>query len=232
MTEDQYREWVRQAVSGEIWRKFAFALSIVGITTIYGVWSYTSNAIEDRIKAQTSALAEKMNTRIGDEITYQVKHNRLIDTAADQTAKQLAKTAIVQTELRTLIVTQSQSILRDSESSLRDLALVQVLLFGDPEQQAAAVNLALQNHPRATTVVLFSLRSSTIFRPRTSAIRSTFCKMSYGERWKPMRSLPRRAGPHSEPSWGTEDIFALPRNGSARAAASLERPTIPNCGRS
>jgi hypothetical protein len=41
MTEDQYREWVRQAVSGEIWRKFAFALSIVGITTIYGVWSYT-----------------------------------------------------------------------------------------------------------------------------------------------------------------------------------------------
>ena len=57
MTDDQYREWVRQAVSGEIWRKFAAALSIFGLTTVFGVWTYTSNvtntAIADKIQSQT-----------------------------------------------------------------------------------------------------------------------------------------------------------------------------------
>ena len=63
MTEDQYREWVRQSVSGEIWRKFAAALSIFGVTTVFGVWTYTSNvtntAIADKISESNRCPCRK-----------------------------------------------------------------------------------------------------------------------------------------------------------------------------
>ena len=140
LTQDQYREWVRQSVSGEIWRKFAAALSIFGITTIFGVWTFTNSVIEDRIKSQTNKLPEEVKGWIGNEITYQVKHNKLVDTAAKQTVTQLTEQRLIDTELRRLIVTQSQNILRGEDPSLRELALQQVLLFGEPQQKSDAIS--------------------------------------------------------------------------------------------
>ena len=65
--------------------------------------------IEDRIKSQTNKLPEEVKGWIGNEITYQVKHNKLVDTAAKQTVTQLTEQRLIDTELRRLIVAQSQT---------------------------------------------------------------------------------------------------------------------------
>jgi hypothetical protein len=170
LTEDQYREWVRQTISGDIWRKFLGALSLFGLTTIFGVWSYTSNVtnttIADKIQAQTAGQTTTINKmvgdRINDEIVYQVKHNKLVEYAAKQTVTQLTEQKLIDSELRKLIVAQSQLILRDQDasvSSLRELALQQVLLFGEPAQKAEAINWVLQNPSQTGGAFQLALRA-------------------------------------------------------------------------
>ena len=207
LTQDQYREWVRQSVSGEIWRKFAAALSIFGITTIFGVWTFTNSVIEDRIKSQTNKLPEEVKGWIGNEITYQVKHNKLVDTAAKQTVTQLTEQRLIDTELRRLIVTQSQNILRGEDPSLRELALQQVLLFGEPQQKSDAISWVLQNPTHAGSVFQLALRqyqpptnTRGQIRDQNEVLRNVleralnFRGEFNGESWKVLRTILAQQG--------------------------------------
>lgn len=190
LTQDEYREWVRDAVSGAIWRRFAAILSIFGVATFYGIWTYTEKVsnreIDSRFEilkenAKTNAseqtanferlknsLSETMGKQINVEINTQVKTHQLVDaiasSATSQTVKALTNSEFLDAQLRNLIVSQAQNILKDPKSALRELALQQILLFGQPQQRAEAVAAVLNNpgsDPR-----LFSLALDIYELPR------------------------------------------------------------------
>jgi hypothetical protein len=190
LTQDEYREWVRDAVSGAIWRRFAAILSIFGVATFYGIWTYTERVsnreIDSRFEilrenAKTNAseqtanferlknsLSEAMGRQINVEINTQVKTHQLVDaianSATSQTVKALTNSEFLDAQLRNLIVTQAQNILKDPKSALRELALQQILLFGHPQQRAEAV-AAVLNNPNSDPR-LFSLALDIYELPR------------------------------------------------------------------
>jgi hypothetical protein len=172
MKADEYREWVRQSVSGQIWGRMAAIFSAVGFATIVAMFTYISNvsnsAIEGKIATETKRLNEDVEKKLPNvinlELSNQIRNNQLIPRISESAVKQITENKGVETALQNLIIAQSQKLLLDrdpSQSSLRAVALQQILLFGDEKQKVEAItgifldeksgeqefSLALQNYP-------------------------------------------------------------------------------------
>jgi hypothetical protein len=172
MGTDEYREWVRQTVSGQIWGRMAAIFSAVGFATILAMLTYIStvsnSTIEGKIATEIQKLDDgvekKLPNIVNQELTDQIRKNELTDRISKEAVDQITKNKGVETALQKLIISQSQKILADreaSQASLRAVALQQILLFGDEAEKSEAItsvllddnsggyefSLALQNYP-------------------------------------------------------------------------------------
>jgi hypothetical protein len=166
MDPDQYKVWVRQEVSGNIWAKFATILSVVGLGTVLTIVTWfgstststlenkLTNDIEKRSGAMQRDLLERssaMQRELNQSLSSAMLREVQVAVATPQLAEGIAKNALallqkeegIEKRLSALIVKRSQEILGTSTEhayALRTLALQQILLFGDPKEKADAVS--------------------------------------------------------------------------------------------
>src|SRR5262249_35203819 len=63
MKADEYREWVRQTVSGQIWGRMTAIFSAVGIATIIAVSTYVTNVLNSTIEGKVSAINREISEK-------------------------------------------------------------------------------------------------------------------------------------------------------------------------
>jgi hypothetical protein len=172
MKPDEYREWVRQTVSGQIWGRMTAIFSAVGFAAIVAMFTYVSNVSNSTIEGKIATEANNLNQAVdrklpivvAQELTDQIKKNELVPRITKEAVDKLTQNKGVETALQNLIINQSQQILSNqdpSQASLRAVALQQILLFGAEDQKVEAItnvmlddssgdhefSLALQNYP-------------------------------------------------------------------------------------
>jgi hypothetical protein len=151
MHPDQYKEWVRQTVSGHIWRRMTAVFSAVGLAMFVALATYLGTHVQNMIDAKMISASAGVEARlkvdaippaVASEIEVQIKKNDLQERITKQAVQEIRSNKMVETEIAALIVNQAESILRDDSqpAPLRELALQQLLLFGTNEQKQEAVH--------------------------------------------------------------------------------------------
>jgi len=86
MEEDEYREWVRQTVSGQIWGRMTAIFSAIGFASIVAMFTYISSVsnstIEGKIATETKKLNDEVEKKLPNivnlELGNQIRNNQLI----------------------------------------------------------------------------------------------------------------------------------------------------------
>src|SRR5262249_39681918 len=99
MKEDEYREWVRQTVSGQIWGRMTAIFSAVGFATIVAMFTYISNvsnsAIEGKIATETQKLNEEVEKKlpniVNQELSNQIRNNQLVPAISKSAVEQITE---------------------------------------------------------------------------------------------------------------------------------------------
>ena len=146
---DEYREWVRQTVSGQIWGRMTAIFSAVGFAAILAIFTVVANVsntiIEGKIATEIKSVQKELPTVVAGELDKQVRTHELTQKITSSAVQQIQAERTFETEIGKLVVSQSLKILRDpaSTASLRELALQQVILFGTKDEKARTIEAVI-----------------------------------------------------------------------------------------
>src|SRR3954470_16465717 len=115
LKEDEYREWVRQTVSGHIWGRMTAIFSAIGFASIVAMFTYIStvsnSTIEGKIATETKKLNDEVEKKLPSvvslELGNQIRNNQLIPAISKSAVEQITENKGVESALQNLIISQS-----------------------------------------------------------------------------------------------------------------------------
>jgi hypothetical protein len=197
MKADEYREWVRQTVTGQIWGRMLAIFSALGFAGIIGIFAigkdYLSAQIDTKIVAETKTIKadldkdtkalkadlerglektekawpDAITKSVSKELENQVRTNTLNTQIAKNVTEEITKSGGIENAIRTLIISRSEEILGDTataQSSLRAVALQQILLFGQNDQKAESIARVIRHESSGEPEFALALQNYPFFR--------------------------------------------------------------------
>jgi hypothetical protein len=206
MKADEYKDWVRQTVSAQIWGRMVAILSAIGIAAFLGLFTVGSNyivaQIDTKLTAETKTIKTDLKsdfqrdverveknllaaipTAVTKELENQIRTNNLTQEITKKAVAEVTKNEGVEAAIRNLIIARSEEILKNpnpAQSSLRAVALQQILLFGEDEQKIKAIDVVIREERTGGDLEFaLALQNYLSFQPKKSPINRESCVASW-----------------------------------------------------